>query len=78
MTFPCYMITNPRPTRDASQQNINPSVPSGKVNTGAKVSLSFNNWKIFSHDSDHLNLDFFWVKVINGDAINENASINLL
>lgn len=51
--------------------------PFGKVNNGAVVSLSFNNWNIFSHDSDYSKLDFFWVKATNDGAIDEIPQKNL-
>lgn len=33
--------------------NHNTSVPSIMINTGTEVSLFFNNWNLFSHNSDH-------------------------
>ena len=49
-----------------------------KDTTSEDVSLSFNNWKLYSYDADNLNLHFFWVKVVTGDAIDENPITNLL
>ncbi|WMV13721.1 hypothetical protein MTR67_007106 [Solanum verrucosum] len=33
------MMTHPKSTREASQYTTNPSVPSGKVNTGAEIEV---------------------------------------
>ena len=52
--------------------------PPDKVNSGAEVSQSFNNWKLFYHDSDYMNLDLYWVKDVSYDVIEENPSTNLL
>lgn len=70
-------MLNEDKTQTYSRSIIINHKPSGKVNIGVVVSLSFNNSKLLSHDSDHLNFDFFWVKEVNGDAIDENTSTNL-
>lgn len=48
-----------------------PFVPSGKVYTEADVILYFNSWNIFSQAPVHSNLAFFWVKVVNKEAIDK-------
>ena len=78
MTFPCFITTQPKPTRDALQSKTNPIVPYGKVITRAKVSLSFNIWKFLSNASDHSNFIHRWVKVVKGDALDAKLSTNLL
>ena len=52
--------------------------PSGKFKTRVEVSLSFNSWKPFSQAFIHSNFTFFWVRVVNGEAIDVNPSTNLL
>ena len=52
--------------------------PISNVNTRVVLSLSFNSWKLFSHDSDHSNLELFLVKPVNGDVIDENPSTDIL
>ena len=66
------------PTLEASKHTTSQSIPSGKANTRAEVTLSFNSWKLLTQALDHMNLDLFQSEAIEGDSIEENPSTNLL
>ena len=68
----------PKPTQYASQYTKKLLVPSGRVNTGVEVSLSFKIWKFLSHASTHSNFTLFLVKVVKGESKDTNPSRNLL
>jgi hypothetical protein len=70
------LVRRHHPCQEASQYTIKLLCMSSSVSIGAVVNWVFNSWKLFSHDSVHLNSFPFYVRDVMGLAIFKNPSIN--